>query len=254
MSVSRFPFTAGEWLARLPGRCPATWVIIGANAATFLVSFVVGTAVWANLTFSTGSVLPRPWTAFTYPLIGSTQILWLLLGAYVFWLFGGSLERAWGMRDYVVFLMLIAASPALALWVGDLLTGRGAVTSGLWLPLASVIVAWTVINPNERMLLYFVIPLEARWLGVIAVALLFFSFPFPLGAFALAGPGASWWFVREGRFRLAAGSSASRGRARGRSRRTMLNPLAALQRWQQKRRFMRLTGSQHRGEPDDRIH
>lgn len=225
-----------------PGDAPVTWVILGANAATFLIEFVGGGALLVPLTFHTYGFLARPWTLLTYPLVASGHVLWLLIGGYMLWMFGGSLERSWGRRDYAVFLALVSAGAALMLWAGGAIFGRGTMLAGLWLPLASTITAWSVINPRERLLLYFVIPMEARWLGIVASVLVFFSFPVPFGLFALAGPGLAWWFVREGRYRLA-GSVQGGGPARRTARPMTINPITLLRRWRMKRQFMRLVQS-----------
>jgi len=240
-----------ERFRRLPGDCPVTWVVVGANALTFVITFVTRAVLWKPLVFSTATAAAAPWSVFTYPLVGSAGILWVLLGGYMLWLFGGSLERGWGARDYVVFLALTGATTALGLWVGAAVTGTGAVLAGLAMPLAGVVVAWSVINPRERLLLYFVLPIEARWLGIASVILAFFSFPFPLGLFALAGPAAAWWYVRRGRYALARPSPSRPLRARplreGAER--TLNPLALYRRWRMKRQFMRLMrGSSERDD------
>lgn len=228
-------------LRPLPGNCPLTWAVLGANALTFLIAFVGGGASWSWLVFRTFTFPAQPWTILTYPLVAGGHILWLLIGGYVFWLFGGSLERSWG-RDYPAFLGLTTAATALALWLGAGLLGRGVTLAGLWMPLAASVVAWTAINPSERMLLYFMIPMQARWLGVVVVILLIFSLPFPLGGFALAGPAVAWWYVRGGRFRLAGRlrrSAPHRPMARETARPTM-NPIRLVERWRQRRRFRRM--------------
>jgi hypothetical protein len=227
----------------LPGDCPVTWAIIAANVLTFLTGFLGSGGVWNSLVFTSVGFWSAPWTALTYPLVAGGQILWLLLGGYVFWLFGGSLERAWGRRGYLVFLALATAIPALALWVGGAVTGRMVVLNGLWLPLAASTVAWATINPGERMLLYFVIPIEARWLGILVAVLVVFSYPFPLGVFALTGCVAAWWYVRQGRYGLFRGRQESAWEpARGRETRrgTPLNPVAWIRRWRLRRQFRRL--------------
>ncbi len=228
-------------LADLPGACPITWAVIGANVVTFLLSYAGAARASEGLVFDPAVLLSRPWTVFSYPLVAVDFVV-LLVSAYMFWLFSGSLERSWGGWDYVVFLGVVTAAPAIALWVGMSLTGMSVPLAGLWLPVAATAVAWATINPYERVLLYFVIPLEARWLGLLAVLLVFFSFrPFPLGVFALAGCGVAWWYARGGKYqlwRLRRGGESGPRPVRERS--FTLNPLDAIQRWRRKRQFMRL--------------
>ncbi|MDR7415481.1 MAG: rhomboid family intramembrane serine protease [Armatimonadota bacterium] len=203
----------------LPGDCPVTWTVILLNLLTFFLDFL-GLAVPFALAFDTLSPLARPWTLLTYPLFGGGSIVGVLLSAYVFWLLGGSLERAWGTRDYLLFLGLTTLATALGVWVGAVLLRRVAVLAGLWMPVAATTVAWAALNPYERLLVYFAVPVEGRWLGLLAAVLVFFSFRFPLGIFALAGCGAAWWYARSGRYAT--------------------NPLAAYRRWRRRREFRRL--------------
>jgi hypothetical protein len=211
------------------------------HAVTFVAAFVGGAGLWAPFVFRTTEIAGAPWSVLTYPLIGAGGVLWVLLGGYMMWLFGGSLERAWGASDYLRFLFLVTAATALGLWLGAALLGRSAILAGVGMPLAAATVAWAAINPSERLLLYFVLPIESRWLAVGVAAVVFFSFPFPLGLFALAGCGIAWWYVRTGRYALS-GGIASRGprRGRGPGRATTLNPLALYRRWRLKRQFTRL--------------
>jgi len=233
-----------ERCARLPGDCPVTWVVVAANALTFVVTFVSRAPVWTPLVFHTATLTAAPWSLFTYPLVAAGGILWVLLGGYMLWLFGGSLERGWGTRDYVVFLVLVSAATGLGLWMGAMVTGIGAALAGLASPLAAAVVAWSVINPRERLLLYFALPIEARWLGVGTLVLVFFSYDFPLGVFALAGPAFAWWYVRRGRYAMLRPARTYPVRARplreGAGARLTLNPLALYRRWRLKRQFMRL--------------
>ncbi len=242
----------GPRSSQLPGDCPVTWVVLGANALTFVVAFVSGVS-WPGLAFYSPAFLLTPWTAFTYPLLAAGGVVWLLLGGYVMWLFGGSLERSWGSRDYTIFLLLVSASTAVALWLASVLLGRGAVLAGFGMPLAAITVAWAAINPFERILLYFVLPLEARWLGILAAVFVVIAVPFPLGVFALAGCGVAVWYVRQGRYLLVRAGGPRRHVERG-ERMVVLNPLTWYRRWRLKRQFMRLVKGSTLRDDDDTLH
>lgn len=236
----------------LPGDCPVTWGILGANALTFVVAFVSGVS-WSGLAFYSPAFLLMPWTAVTYPLLAAGGVVWLLLGGYVLWLFGGSLERAWGGRGYAIFLLVVSGSTAAAVWLASVLLGRGAVLAGFGMPLAAITVAWAAINPYERVLLYFALPLEARWLGILAAGFVVISLPFPLGVFALAGCGVAVWYVRQGRYLLVR-ASGPRRRPERREHAVVLNPMAWYRRWRLKRQFMRLVKGSTLRDDDDTLH
>lgn len=241
----------------LPGDCPVTWALIIANGLTFLLGFMGSGFLETALVFATGTVRQQPWTLLTYPLVAGGYIFWVLLSAYILWLFGGSLERAWGSRQYAVFLALVAVTSALGLELGSMLTGRHALLAGVGLPLASIVVVWATMNPSEILLAYFVIPIQARWLGLIVLVFTVFSFSFPLGIFALAGPAAAVWFLRWGRYGqiLPRQKRSPSRRAQAREQdRLSLNPIVWFRRWRQRRRFRRLVRTLGPDPPDQTVH
>lgn len=232
-----------SFLVNLPGGVPITWAILLANAVTFLLGFAGAGGRLDALVFSTWEALPRPWTVLTYVLIGAGHPLWLLVSMYVFWMFAGSLERSWGRIRYATFLAAVTAAPAVALGLGGALLGRRTELAGLWLQLAGTIVAWGALRPYEQALLFFVLPVQFRWTAVGAAALVFFSFPFPLGLFALAGPAVAWTLA-TGRADPATWRvgwpRGGRGRRSVRRGGSAMSPLAWYRRWQTRRRFRRL--------------
>jgi hypothetical protein len=160
-------------------------------------------------------------------------------------MFGGSLERGWGAGRYAAFLALVTAAPAAALAVASYGLGTDVRLAGLWLPLSGVVFAWSAIHPRERILLYMVLPIEGRWLGVLTLVLVFFGVqPFPLGAFALAGCGVAGAFVRRPRRaasrRLRTPGPRPRATVPRIERAASASPIARWRRWQRKRKFIRM--------------
>jgi membrane associated rhomboid family serine protease len=139
---------------------------------------------------------------FTYPfVIGS--IITLLISGYMMYMFGGSLERSWGRRLYFVFLTSATATAALVWTVGASLFGGNPTITGPWLMVSAVIVAWAWLNPEETILLWFVLPIKAKWIGWLTIVILYFTFPrvagiqfFILGFFALGGVAVAYAYVR----------------------------------------------------------
>jgi hypothetical protein len=156
-----------------------------------------------------------------------------------------------------VFLALVAVTSALGLELGSMLTGRHALLAGVGLPLASIVVVWATMNPSEILLAYFVIPIQARWLGLIVVVVTVFSFSFPLGIFALAGPGVAVWFLRWGRYGqiLPRQKRTPSRRAQAREQdRLSINPVVWFRRWRQRRRFRHLVRTLGPDPPDQTVH
>jgi len=182
-------------------RIPVTKLLIISNAVTFLaIALFRGGGALYDLSFGSGWVIRKPWTAFTYPLIGHCPSpISLLFAGYWLWVAGGSLERSWGSQTFSIYFFGMSAVSALGLLLGSLLLGVPTGAVGLWLPLAGVTMALAALNPEEQILFFFLIPLKLKYLAFIDVAAVLIGYgqisPV-LGVFALAGCAFSYWYVR----------------------------------------------------------
>lgn len=171
--------------------------------------------------FDTRHALAYPWTFFLYPLF-YTSFFGLLFGGYWLWWIGGSLERIWGRREYSRFLAVLLILPSLSLFIGsNLLKAIGfpflasfdAGLFSLWTPLAGLTVAWCMLNPNQIIRIYFVLPIKARYLMWAAILFNYFYIyrlweaPW-LAFFALAGVGYAYWYTKQKTFVPYSGQSA----------------------------------------------
>ena len=179
---------------------PATWALIGANVFTFLlIASGAGAGIAGLLAFSTPAWPARFWTLLTWPLVGADDLLGLLFSAGWFYTFAGSLERSWGTRPFVTFLVATAALAAFTVWLGARLLGFGGGLAGLWVAVGPVMVVWAVINYRETVNLLF-LPLPAPVIGVIGVVMTwYFAGAQIAGLFALSGCAAAYWYAKHGR-------------------------------------------------------
>lgn len=180
-------------------RIPVTKSVIVCNAITFLLIVFGAGSLIEFLGYSTDALLLKPWTAFTYPLIGAQDVISLLFASYWMWVAGGSLERSWSSRVFGVYFFLMSAITALGLYVGWLFTGIPTSYAGLWLPLAGTTIAFAMMNPEQQILFFLIIPMKLKYLALLDVVLVLVSFARPnplLGIFALSGCAVSYWYVR----------------------------------------------------------
>lgn len=191
---------------------PATRTLIAINAFTFLSYFIARYFLgagnpWQGLIFSTHVPWQRPWTFLTYPLF-TLDPLSLIFSGYWLWIVGGALERSWSTRVFGKLFAGVTLATSVGLWVGSALLGllglehSWAYLSGLWMPLAALTVAWCLLNPEQIVLLGFVLPVRGRHLMWATVALTYFLFAMGFGApwlalFALGGIGVSYVYTRR---------------------------------------------------------
>ena len=240
---------------------PVTKIILMLWALVFLTTIAIPAPVLRLLAFIPGAMPNTITGLITYPLLifGPGEIINLLISGYMLWLFGGSLERGWGARTYLLLLIAANAAAALLWSLGVFIfSGRLVVLAGPWLMISSVIVAWAWINPEETIMLWFVLPLKAKWIGWLDIALLYFLFPssqgargwpvFILGFFALGGVAVAYgydWYRRRWGWIPRRRQPASRKVIRHPSSTPFGAALRPFREWQRRRRIARLQRSFH---------
>ncbi len=98
----------------------------------------------------------------------SSSPLWFLVDAYFFYMIGSALENVWGDFKFNVFILLSMAAGILSC----LLTGVG--TAAYLSTL--MFIAYATYFPHQTMLVMFVLPVPAKYLGIAAGILLLIGF------------------------------------------------------------------------------
>jgi membrane associated rhomboid family serine protease len=111
--------------------------------------------VWRLVTYL---FLPPPWA----------QGVWFLFDMYFLWMIGANLEAEWGaFRLNVYYGIGMAGTTAAALLTG--------VAVGNVFLNASLALAFATLFPTTEILVFFVIPLQVRWLGWLVGAMLAYA-------------------------------------------------------------------------------
>lgn len=248
---------------------PVTITLLAVSIALFLIDFFTGgkLGLYFSFVLAAGGRLVSPlWTPLSYPLL-TPGFIGILFGAMWLWWVGGSLERSWGSARFALFFAAMTLLAAACVWVGALvLRAPQAALGDIWPVLAILTVAWASINPYEPVIFYFVIRMQARWMALITVGLVYFlDMPGgPLvGLFYLLAPLAAWYYVRGGfsvRSSLFSRSAKSRGpdlrftteHKPRESSGSRLNPFGWYRRWQERRHLEKLWKNSGFSDKDDR--
>ena len=117
----------------------------------------------------------EPWQLVTYAFLhgSETHIFFNMLGL---WMFGSELERLWGEKRYLQFLLAGVLSAAVAQLLLTAFTGSGAPTVGISGGIFALLLAFGMLFPNRVIMLLFPpIPMKAStfvWLyGAIELLL-----------------------------------------------------------------------------------
>jgi len=191
--------SAGRWIQGAFREIPWTAGLITINIVTWLLNFFgmpeVPTALAGELGVNTA------WRWLTYPLFSPGQVLFFLIGLFVFYLFGGQLERRWGSEKFGRVFVVITLLTACAYWVGfaaiQQTLNPQAQVAGLWLPDISLFMIWAALNDEATVLAFFVIPIRARYMAIGIMVLTFFGHGPIFGLAAVAVPIASWFWARR---------------------------------------------------------
>lgn len=248
---------------------PVTICLVAVSVVLFLADFFTQGKLGGYFSFQlfSGRLISPPWTPLAYPLLTPSPIAMLFGGLWLWWV-GGSLERSWGSTRFATFFVVATLVSAGCLWGGALILHAPLAGLGdIWPVLAVLTVAWASINPYEPVVFYFVIRMQARWMALITVGLVYFldigGGPL-VGLFYLLAPLAAWYYVRGG-FSVGVPTFNRRPRSRGPDLRFTttpparresaggrLNPFDWFRRWQERRHLEKLWRNSGFTDKDDR--
>ena len=147
----------------MPPLPPATQALLLANVAIFFLGDLLGPGVISPFALWPIGGGFWPWEVVSYAFLhGSFNHLFFnMLGL---WMFGAELEQVWGRNRFIVFYFASVLAAALTQLVVDALLGTSAPTIGASGGLFGLLLAFAMIFPNRIILLFFVIPMKAKWL------------------------------------------------------------------------------------------
>ena len=149
-----------------------TNILVGGQILVLAIELFVDRTVTFWLGLSRTLLLQgQVWRALSFVFIpfSGGSILSVVLGIYFTWFIGTALEQEWGDFRYTVYLL----SGVLGTVLGCLLTG---VTASTYCLSLSLLLAFSMLYPEVQVLLFFVIPLRVKYLGIVAAVLWVLSF------------------------------------------------------------------------------
>lgn len=105
----------------------------------------------------------------------STSFLWMIVALFVYYSLGMALERVWGTFKYNFFYFTGVILLVLAAILIYLVTGYSVQLYPTYMTF-SIFLAYALTFPETTFLLYFIIPIKAKWLAIAEVVLYLFYF------------------------------------------------------------------------------
>ncbi|CAN5604961.1 rhomboid family intramembrane serine protease [soil metagenome] len=164
---------------------PVIKSLLIANIAVFVIfnyffsTLSVGEYNLGDLVFRYGALYPLnhgflPWQIFTYMFMHA-NFMHLFFNMFALWMFGMELENLWGSKKFLFYYLICGIGAALAnLFIAPLFGNIGP-TVGASGSIYGVLVAFGYIFPNRNIYLYFFIPLKAKYLIILYMAIEVFS-------------------------------------------------------------------------------
>lgn len=153
---------------------PAVRLLITANIAVFVLSYVVGGKFYDLFGLVSEHVLADRWVwqLVTYLFIHGS-FFHLLFNLFALWMFGMPVERQYGHRDFLKYYFICglgAAAASVALSPHSTVPVIGA--SG---PVYGLLVAFAMLYPDAVVYLYFLIPVKAAHMAILFGLIEFFA-------------------------------------------------------------------------------
>ena len=147
----------------MPPLQPVTRALLLINVAVFFLARLFGGGIESVFALWPLGTNFLPWQVVTYAFLhGSFEHLFFnMLGL---WMFGSELERIWGEKRFLQFYAASVLAAALAQLVVTALMGSVYPTVGASGGLFGLLFAFAMMFPNRVILLFFVIPMKARYL------------------------------------------------------------------------------------------
>ncbi|GAB4306708.1 MAG: hypothetical protein Kow0090_21820 [Myxococcota bacterium] len=145
-------------------------ILLGENVKPFILFFgLVPQKVLSDLYL---------WQPLTYGFLHSpVDPFHIILNMLMLWLFGIGFERMWGARRFLLFYLIGGLAGGAAVVLAALLFGspRYIPTIGASGAIYALIMAFGVWFPEQRINIYFFIPVKAKWVvwGIVFVTLLY---------------------------------------------------------------------------------
>lgn len=136
------------------------------NTVAFIIVNMLGVSYDINLAlYPIGSEMFNPIQLITYMFLHAS-VMHIVFNMLALVVFGPELERSLGEVKFLIFYLLCGIAGGLANSLLSMSPVIGA-SAAVW----GVLVAYTILNPNQVLYLYFILPVKAKYIIGVFFAL-----------------------------------------------------------------------------------
>ena len=172
-----------------------SYVVIKIAILNIILSLILG----FNTPFVTDYLALNPvsifykgyvWQVFTY-MFGHYNFMHLFLNMFVLFMFGLQVEEAMGAKKFLFFYLFCGIGAGLIIFITSLIalyqTNVLEYTLGASAAVYAVFVAFAFYYPDAQILLFFVIPIRAKYMVLLYISFDLYSYMFKTGNISHAG-------------------------------------------------------------------
>ena len=109
------------------------------------------------------------WRLVTWLVVPTqSSMIWLLLSLYFYYMIGTALENRWGTRRFLIYYVIGAVANVAGAFLAHLFTGYGYGTNEYLY--FSLFLAFAALYPDVQFMLFFFLPVKAKWLAAVDMA------------------------------------------------------------------------------------
>ena len=149
------------------------WLAI-ATGVVYVISLMDRSGLFQTFLFFYPSRILRGeiWRLVSWVILPSSGSLWLLISLYFYYFIGSTLESVWGAGRFTVFYLLGVALHIVLGFAVYLIFGITLLLHPYYLNM-SMFFAFAVLFPEQRVLLFFFIPIKVKWLAIADAVIIF---------------------------------------------------------------------------------
>lgn len=153
--------------------------IMGINAGIFLLHMILSAFMYKHAVLNPFlGLVPAMishkfwlWQFFTY-LFVHNEFFHLFFNMFALWIFGCELESLWGKKRFLFYYFLTGVSAGLITYIFSF--NRLIPTIGASGAIYGILIAYGLIYPNRKILLFFIYPIKAIYLALLYMGIEFF--------------------------------------------------------------------------------
>ena len=172
-------YRSSSWGFGVGGWTPAVKVLIISCIVAFFIQIFDRMAGGPSFTFKFG-LTPSSvthnfylWQLVTYIFLHDTgQLFHILFNMLALWMFGSELERVWSTREFTKFFFICGIGAGVLTVL--LSPNSSATTIGASGAIYGILAAYGILFPN-RIIIFIIFPIPAKWFVMILGGMAFFS-------------------------------------------------------------------------------